>query len=359
MTSQQSHHQDQLLRRVPSALNVPPMLVQPGVEQLDSPTTVPEDAAFPQSTFTGPRLDRQKRRMPQCIAHRGYKAKYPENTMAAFKGAIEAGAQAIETDLHITKDEVVVISHDPTLKRVFGRQERIIDLTWKEIEDVRTTDPPHERMPKLSDLLEWLAEPGNEEIWCLLDIKLDNDADSIMRLIGKTIEEVKPAASRAWRERVVMGIWAAKYLPLAQKYVPGFPIMHIGFSTSYARHFFNVPNVGFNMLLPILIAPGGQQFLHDARGVHHRQVLTWTVNDEDRMEWCIRRKLNGVMTDDPPKFLKVCERFDEREPEGIMPLTWRSYYDVFRLWIWISIAALLYRKKLQPVASRELIKTHD
>ncbi|KAI7656311.1 hypothetical protein KC318_g12483, partial [Hortaea werneckii] len=169
MTSKQSHHQDQLLRRVPSALNVPPMLVQPGVEQLDSPTTVPEDAAFPQSTFTGPRLDHQKRRMPQCIAHRGYKAKYPENTMAAFKGAIEAGAQAIETDLHITKDEVVVISHDPTLKRVFGRQDRIIDLTWKEIEDVRTTDPPHERMPKLSDLLEWLAEPGNEEIWCLLD----------------------------------------------------------------------------------------------------------------------------------------------------------------------------------------------
>ncbi|TKA26479.1 hypothetical protein B0A50_05316 [Salinomyces thailandicus] len=344
-----------LLRRAPSALNVPPMLIQPGVEQLHSPTTVPEDAAFFQPTCTGPRLDERQRRMPQCIAHRGYKAKYPENTMAAFEGAVKAGAHAIETDVHITKDDVVVISHDETLKRVYGRQDKIIDLTWKEIEDVRTVEPPHERMPRLCDLLTWMAEPGNERIWCMLDIKLDNDAESIMRLIGKTLSEVEPAASRAWKERVVLGIWAAKYLPLAQKYLPGFPVLHIGFSTSYARHFFNVPNVGFNMLLPILIAPGGQSFLRDAREVYHRQVLTWTVNDEDRMEWCIQRQLNGVMTDDPVKFLDVCKKFDEKKKEAMLPLHWKSYIEIFRLWIWINFAAWLYRKKLEPVASKELI----
>ena len=48
---------------------------------------------------------------PQCIAHRGYKAKYPENSMAAFRGAVAAGAHAIESDLHLTKDGVVVLSH--------------------------------------------------------------------------------------------------------------------------------------------------------------------------------------------------------------------------------------------------------
>lgn len=48
---------------------------------------------------------------PQAIAHRGYKAEYPENTMGAFRGAIEVGAHAIETDLHLSKDDVVVISH--------------------------------------------------------------------------------------------------------------------------------------------------------------------------------------------------------------------------------------------------------
>lgn len=48
---------------------------------------------------------------PQAIAHRGYKAAFPENTMGAFKGAVKVGAHAIETDVHLTKDGVVVLSH--------------------------------------------------------------------------------------------------------------------------------------------------------------------------------------------------------------------------------------------------------
>jgi glycerophosphoryl diester phosphodiesterase len=59
-----------------------------------------------QASFT---LAKQGR--PQCIAHRGYNAAYPENTMAAFIGAIEAGAHALETDIHLSKDGVVVLSH--------------------------------------------------------------------------------------------------------------------------------------------------------------------------------------------------------------------------------------------------------
>ena len=50
-------------------------------------------------------------RMPQAIAHRGYRAKYAENTMGAFQGAVKAKAHAIETDIHLTRDEVVVLSH--------------------------------------------------------------------------------------------------------------------------------------------------------------------------------------------------------------------------------------------------------
>jgi len=50
-------------------------------------------------------------RRPQAIAHRGYKAAFPENTMGAFRGAVEVGAHAIETDIHLSKDGVVVISH--------------------------------------------------------------------------------------------------------------------------------------------------------------------------------------------------------------------------------------------------------
>ena len=49
--------------------------------------------------------------MPQAIAHRGYKAQHPENTMGAFRGAVKAKAHAMETDIHLTKDDVVVLSH--------------------------------------------------------------------------------------------------------------------------------------------------------------------------------------------------------------------------------------------------------
>lgn len=57
--------------------------------------------------------------LPQTIAHRGYKTNYPENTMGAFKGAVEVGTDAIETDIHLTKDDVVVLCHVSLLSRNF------------------------------------------------------------------------------------------------------------------------------------------------------------------------------------------------------------------------------------------------
>lgn len=54
-------------------------------------------------------------KLPQIIAHRGYKAAYPENTLAAFRAAVDVGAHALETDIHLSKDKVVVLSHVSTL----------------------------------------------------------------------------------------------------------------------------------------------------------------------------------------------------------------------------------------------------
>ena len=61
--------------------------------------------------FTSAQNPAPGRKLPQAIAHRGYKAAHPENTMGAFKGAVDVGAHAIETDLHLSMDGVVVISH--------------------------------------------------------------------------------------------------------------------------------------------------------------------------------------------------------------------------------------------------------
>jgi len=63
------------------------------------------------TTFTRLHGDNSVQKRPQAIAHRGHCAEYPENTMSAFTAAVKAGAHAIETDMHLSKDGVVVLSH--------------------------------------------------------------------------------------------------------------------------------------------------------------------------------------------------------------------------------------------------------
>ena len=63
------------------------------------------------ATWIFGRKNKNGEMMPQNIAHRGYRAQYPENTMAAFREAVAVGADALETDTHLTKDGVVVLSH--------------------------------------------------------------------------------------------------------------------------------------------------------------------------------------------------------------------------------------------------------
>ena len=131
---------------------------------------------------------------------------------------------------------LLIIKQDANLKRCFGREEKIIDCDWSFLETLRTTREPHEPMPRLKDLLEYLATPGLEDIWLLLDIKvpwpalseplrknrvnewkkLDNNADDLMRLIASTIAEVKP--SRPWNERVILGCWAVCSIRISYKY---------------------------------------------------------------------------------------------------------------------------------------------
>lgn len=71
------------------------------------------------------------------IAHRGASAERPENTLPAFQLAVTQGCDAFELDVHLTRDGVPVLMHDPTLLRTCGTPERVADLTW---DDIRTRD---------------------------------------------------------------------------------------------------------------------------------------------------------------------------------------------------------------------------
>jgi len=70
------------------------------------------------------------------IAHRGNAKHAPENTLEAFDQAIALGVDALELDVHVTRDDVPVVIHDPTLARIGGRPHAVAALTAAELRDV-------------------------------------------------------------------------------------------------------------------------------------------------------------------------------------------------------------------------------
>ncbi|KAF8545398.1 PLC-like phosphodiesterase [Trichophaea hybrida] len=222
-------------------------------------------------------------RRTQAIAHRGFRMQFPENSLVAFEGAVKAGANAIETDLHLSRDGVVVISHDATLKRCFGMDKKIIDCDIAYIKTLRTLREPHVPLPTLKEVLEFLCEPAAQKTWLLLDIKLDDDAADMMRLTAEVIKSVHPGAEH-WKGRIVLGCWRLKYVPLCQKYLPGFHIVHIGTALPYAWEFLKFPGVGFNIFWSLLQTSAGKKFVKEAKD-SNRMVYVWTINDEDTMKY--------------------------------------------------------------------------
>jgi len=99
----------------------------------------------------------------RIYAHRGASAELPENTMAAFRRAMELGADALELDIHATRDGVLVVSHDPDGRRMAGVAERLADLTYAESQlwDVGGG----ERLPRFEDVVsEFAALPLNVDL---------------------------------------------------------------------------------------------------------------------------------------------------------------------------------------------------
>ncbi len=74
---------------------------------------------------------------PLWISHRGFKENAVENTVAAFRAAVDIGFLALETDLRLTRDRHIVLIHDPTLRRLTGDRRRVKDLTRRELESFR------------------------------------------------------------------------------------------------------------------------------------------------------------------------------------------------------------------------------
>jgi glycerophosphoryl diester phosphodiesterase len=108
------------------------------------------------------------------ISHRGYSAKYPENTLAAFEAAIAAGAAMVELDVMLSRDRKLVVIHDAALERTTNGHGAVADSTLAELKrldagswfDARFAD---QQLPELSEVLELV----NGRAFVNIEIKSD------------------------------------------------------------------------------------------------------------------------------------------------------------------------------------------
>lgn len=228
---------------------------------------------------------------------------FPENTLIAFQGALESGADGIETDVHLSRDGVVVITHDASTLRCYGRPGNVWEQDFhgeKGMSSFVTVGKPYSKMPTLTEVLDLMTRKEWSDKWLLLDIKVDNQLQ-IIEALEETLKSTNSDMS-FWASRIVLGIWHHKFLPYCETYLPQLPITHIGLHTHYARsHFLHHPQISsFNLQLYSLVTASQQRFIKEAHALG-KPVYVWTVNDERSMRYCMHLKVDAILSDDPSK----------------------------------------------------------
>jgi glycerophosphoryl diester phosphodiesterase len=131
----------------------------------------------------------------EIVAHRGYSAKAPENTVAAFDLAWKSGADACELDLHLTADGEIVVIHDKDTKRVTGVMKVVKDSTLAELRQLdagkwKGAGFEGERIPTLAECLATLPA-GDKRFF--LEIKCGPE---VVPVLARQLEEWKPRAGQ-------------------------------------------------------------------------------------------------------------------------------------------------------------------
>lgn len=168
----------------------------------------------------------------KIAAHRGNKLHAPENSLVSLLSGYTGGANVLEFDIQITKDEKLVISHDPTIDRLTGKSGVIREMTLAQLRGFdygasfkpRNSpsfyyyDPASTRKIKLESLPELLdALPDDVEF--LIELKHDSSSDGAMRdvFVRKSLAEID---SRGLTERVVIYSKDPENLKLARQIMP-------------------------------------------------------------------------------------------------------------------------------------------
>jgi glycerophosphoryl diester phosphodiesterase len=240
------------------------------------------------------------RNLPLIIGHRGASAIAPENTMAAFRKAIEVGADGIEFDVRLSRDGVPVVIHDETLERTGLRSDYVLSLSAEELKQVNVgkwfghrrgsaDDYDNETLPTLRQLLDYFSSCD-----AVLYLELKCRREETSQIVSITCDLLS-TYSRA--DCVIIECFdlaviqevkrVAPYLRTAALFQPGISRPHL-WSPS-------------NRLIDEALAAGADEIalhyrLADDRTVESAhsaglKVVVWTVDDP---AWVVRARNLGV-----------------------------------------------------------------
>lgn len=230
--------------------------------------------------------------MTLIFAHRGYNAKYPENSMLALEKAAEVGADGIEIDVHLSKDEVPVVIHDETLDRTTYKKGYVKDYPLEELKTAHVSNflfkKDLEPIPTLEEVLKWI-EPTN----LLLNIEIKND-----KIIYKDIERIIINLVRKYKmeERVILSSFNHCSLAICKEIAP-----MIDTAILYVENMYQ-PWKYAKTLRTSAIHPNYKlttDVLIDESQKNDIAVRPWTVNDPQAMGRFFEENCAGIITDEP------------------------------------------------------------
>ncbi|MDB4966390.1 MAG: Glycerophosphoryl diester phosphodiesterase [Myxococcales bacterium] len=229
----------------------------------------------------------------RIYAHRGASAERPENTMAAFRRAVELGVDALELDIHATADGVLVVSHDGDGRRRAGVDRRIGDLTWAEAS--RWDVGAGERMPTFEEVV--TAFPTVR-----LNVDLKHGAAEAAIALLRRFDAEERTCLASFQMRTMERVRALGYRgPTALSRAEA--LAALGLPATVRRGRFRCR--AQRAQLPVWLARPWIIARMKALGL---DVDFWTVDDPALAQRLVAMGADGIMTNDPARIVPALGR---------------------------------------------------
>ncbi|MHB9033283.1 MAG: glycerophosphodiester phosphodiesterase [Anaerolineae bacterium] len=241
--------------------------------------------------------------LPLIYGHRGVRFSAPENTMAAFRAAREAGADGVECDVSRCKTGEIMIMHDDTLNRTTNGKGALREHTFSELRqlDAGSWLSPSfsgEKLPALKELLDFAGSTLRINI----EIKgMDKDDDGIERDIARMLRE------RHLQESIIISSFNPRALERMHAADQG-----LACALLYAREWPVHPDLDTALMQLHLRALHPEFRMVDGEYIkwaHSRKYLVnvWTVDEPEDMLKMIELGVDGIITDNPALLVKLLE----------------------------------------------------